>query len=245
MPSLVRVGLGSQLHSMLLDEPAAESIEQTGSEVLTIRAADSEGHRSSAHVLVSRMYAGRGYQTSAVAEAPRERAITLVATDHEIARGTITIAFDGPQHLLADECFPEALAGLRREGLVLCEFTKLAIDGVGRSRRVLASLFHTAFICAREIKGCDRVIVEVNPRHVTFYERMLGFSVLAGERPNPRVSAPAVLLSLDLSLAEREIVNVQRAAREKHFVSRSLYRNCFSHDEAKVIARRLRDRASS
>jgi len=227
---------------MLLDEPGAESIEQAGSRVLTIRAADSEGHRSSARVLVNRMYAGRGYESSAVAEAALDGGITLVATDRDVARGTITIAFDDSHHLLADQCFPEVLAALRRNGLVLCEFIKLAIDGVGRSRRVLASLFHTAFIYAREIKGCDRIVVEVNPRHVSFYKRMLGFSVIAGERPNPRVNAPAVLLSLELSLAERQIENVQTGTPERSSGERSLYRDCFSHHEAAVIIRRLRDR---
>jgi len=231
---------------MLVDEPpAALQASEKTSRVLTIRATDSEGHRSSARVLVDRLYADRGYESSAIAAAPLERGITLVGTDHDVARGTITIAFDDSHHLLADECFPDVLADLRHEGAVLCEFVKLAIDGVGRSRRVLASLFHTAFMYAREIKGCDRVVVEVNPRHVSFYKRMLGFSALTRERPNLRVNAPAVLLSLDLSYAERQIRNVQRAAREAVRIERSLYRDCFSHDEAAVIVRRLRDRTPS
>ena len=247
MTSLARVPFKSDhLQSMLVDEPpAALQASEKTSRVLTIRATDSEGHRSSARVLVDRLYADRGYESSAIAAAPLERGITLVGTDHDVARGTITIAFDDSHHLLADECFPDVLADLRHEGAVLCEFVKLAIDGVGRSRRVLASLFHTAFMYAREIKGCDRVVVEVNPRHVSFYKRMLGFSALTGERPNLRVNAPAVLLSLDLSYAERQIRNVQRAAREAVRIERSLYRDCFSHDEAAVIVRRLRDRTPS
>jgi len=118
--------------------------------LLTIRAADSEGRRSSAHVLVSRMYARRGYDTSPLAE-PQPGRVTLIGEDHDVARGTITIGFNGAQPLLADECFADVLGGLRRQGLVLCEFIKLAIDGVGRSRHVLASLFHSAFLYAHEV----------------------------------------------------------------------------------------------
>jgi len=236
----------NHLHSMLLDEPASgeQSAEPPGLRLLTIRAADSAGHRSSAHVLVNRMYAERGYSSTPLADAPPQGRITLIGTDHEVARGTMTIGFNGSQPLLADECFRDVLDGLRREGFVLCEFIKLAIDGVGRSRRVLASLFHTAFIYAHEIKGCDRIVIEVNPRHVRFYKEMLGFSELAGERLNLRVNAPAVLLSLDLSYAERQILRVRGEAPEKVGTRRSLYRHCFSHEEAVGIVRRLRQRES-
>ncbi|MFS8082414.1 MAG: N-acyl amino acid synthase FeeM domain-containing protein [Ginsengibacter sp.] len=230
---------------MLFDEPASgePSVEQPALRLLTIRAADSDGHRSSAHVLVSRMYAGRGYPSAPLAETQPPGRITLIGTDHDVARGTITIGFNGSDALLADDCFRDILDGLRREGLVVCEFIKLAIDGIGRSRRVLASLFHTAFIYAHQIKGCDRIVIEVNPRHVRFYEEMLGFAVLTAERLNHRVNAPAVLLSLDLSFAERQILKIPGATPQKFKVQRSLYRHGFSHDEAEGIVRRFQRRA--
>jgi hypothetical protein len=213
--------------------------------LFTIRAADSEGHRSTANVLISRMYAGRGYSSTPLAESQPPGRVTLIGTDHEVARGTITIGFGGAQPLLADECFADILAALRLDGLVLCEFIKLAIDGGGRSRRVLASLFHTAFLYAHEIKGCDRIVIEVNPRHVRFYEQMLGFDVLAGARLNHRVNAPAVLMALDLSYAERQIERVRAGLPDGLRPGRSLYRQCFSHDEAAGIVLRLRERTES
>ena len=234
----------NRLHSMLLDAAITDgqSAEQPNQRLLTIRAADSEGHRSSAHVLVSRMYARRGYRTTPPAESQPGR-VTLIGEDHDVARGTITIGFNGAQPLLADEYFADVLDGLRRQGLVLCEFIKLAIDEVGRSRRVLASLFHSAFLYAHEVKRCDRVVIEVNPRHVRFYERMLGFAVLAGERLNHRVNAPAVLMSLDLEYAKRQISRIRSEAPGRVIADRSLYRNSFSQDEAEGILRRLRMRA--
>ena len=45
----------------------------------------------------------------------------------------------------------------------------------------------------------DDFIIEVNPRHESFYLRRLCFARIAGERPCPRVgNAPAVLLRLDM-----------------------------------------------
>jgi len=227
------------LHSMSLEQAvtSAPPAEPPNQRLLTIRAADSDGHRSSAHVLVSRMYARRGYNTAPLA-GPQPGRVTLIGEDHDVARGTITI--NGAQTLLADECFADVLGALRRQGVVLCEFIKLAIDGVGRSRRVLASLFHSAFLYAHEIASCDFVVIEVNPRHVHFYERMLGFAVLAGERLNHRVNAPAVLMSLDLTYAARRISRARSETPEKTNAERSLYRNAFSDDEAEGIVHRLR-----
>lgn len=48
-------------------------------------------------------------------------------------------------------------------------------------------------------------MIEVNPRHVEFYRRMLGFEMFGAERLCNRVNAPAVLLRLDLSYARQQI----------------------------------------
>jgi hypothetical protein len=64
------------------------------------------------------------------------------------------------------------------------------------SKGALGSLFHLAFIYACRINDCDEILVEVNPRHMAFYKRMLGFIQAAPERTRDRVGAPAVLLRL-------------------------------------------------
>jgi hypothetical protein len=227
------------LRLMLLDEVPTTSQQEDRDErrLLTIRAADTEGHRSSAHILVKRMYAWRGYSTPPVPEPGAPSRITLVASDHDVTLGTITVGFDSAQGLLVDELFGESVEKLRVEGATLCEFLKLAVHGAVRSKRVLASLFHTAFIYARQIKYCDRLLIEVNPRHVRFYESMLGFEVLVRERMNGRVNAPAVLMCLDLAYANERIGKAHTGSYD-----RSLYRDCFSRDETAGIANRLRRR---
>jgi hypothetical protein len=229
------------LRSLLLDEPPpAKRVEHEVSRRLyTIRGADSEGHRSSAHILVNRMYAWRGYVSSRGAERVHNpNRITLIASEEESTVGTITIGFDGGDGLLVDDLFRDEAKQLRRDRAVLCEFTKLAIDGAVRSKRVLASLFHVAFIYAHEVKGCDRILIEVNPRHVRYYERMLGFEVRGPERLNARVNAPAVLLSLEMSHARYQI-DIFGGRPELARSERSLYPYFFSPAEEAGIIQRL------
>jgi hypothetical protein len=59
---------------------------------------------------------------------------------------------------------------------------------------VLAGLFHTAYLYAAVVSGFTHTVIEVNPRHVTYYKRALKFEQIGPERMNRRVMAPAVLL---------------------------------------------------
>lgn len=191
------------------------------------------------------MYAQHGYRSTPLESSTNSNRVTLIASDHEVTLGTISIGFDGDDGLLVDELFGDQVARLRTDGVVLCEFIKLAIDGAVRSKRVLASLFHTAFIYAREIKGCRNLLIEVNPRHVRFYESMLGFSVLTQERINRRVDAPAVLMCLDLAHAGQQIGRIHAGPDQTRRSDRSFYRDCFSPDETAGIVRRLRRRSDA
>ena len=91
------------------------------------------------------------------------------------------------------------------QAYVMHWFIKLAIDPGVKSKAVLASLFHVAFIYARDLHGCSDIFIEVNPRHRRFYEAMLDFVVECESRPNPRVDAPAVLLRGNTALGTRRI----------------------------------------
>jgi hypothetical protein len=96
-----------------------------------------------------------------------------------------------------------------------------------------------AYIVAHRIRGFDTLLIEVNPRHVRYYERMLGFKVLTGERLNTSVNAPAVLLATDFSYIMAQVGEFggqpERAANE-----RSLYPFVFSmKEEAGIISRMM------
>ena len=220
-------------------EPVEPLVDAMGQRGFTIRAADSAGERSSASVLINRLYGGRGYRSSPLPDEDDPNRLTLVARDHEEVIGTLTIGFDSDAGLLVDEVFHDEVDALRSAGRHVCEFTKLAMEGVVRSQRVLAAMFHVAFIQAHRVRGCDNLLIEVNPRHTRYYETKLGFHRLGPERLNRRVDAPAVLLSLDLWYAHSQIEKFG-GKPELHAVERSLYPFGFSVSEEAGIVGRLR-----
>lgn len=229
------------LHSMLLDASAANDVPESGvgQRLFKIRAADSWGCRSSASILINRMYATRGYTTHGLPVQDDPNRVTLTACEDDETIGTISVGFDSEAGLNVDGLFQSEVDILRRMGHTVCEFTKLAMDSAVRSKRVLASLFHIAYIVAHRLKGFSHLLIEVNPRHVRYYERMLGFEVMGPERLNLRVNAPAVLLALDFAHAHEQI---SRFGGKPHLASteRSLYPHFFSVAEEAGIVGRLR-----
>jgi hypothetical protein len=184
------------------------------------------------------MYSWRGYTTAATPVAHTANKICLSVFSAEQAIGTLTLGVDSPEGMSAMEMYKPEVDQLRAQGRVLCEMTKLAVDQCVRSRKVLASLFHIAYINARHLNGCTDILIEVNPRHVAFYERMLGFRQFGTERMCTRVNAPAVLLRLETDYVEIQVRKfgglLETAKGEK-----SLYPYFFTPTEETGIAQRL------
>jgi hypothetical protein len=203
-----------------------------------IRMVDSQGHRDAAGLLVRRRYAWRGYRVGD-AERVQPNRLTFSACDLDNVVATISVGLDSDAGLFVDQLYGAEVDKVRSPGRKLCEFTKLAVEASIRSRPVLAALFHIAYIHARCINRCTDLFVEVNPRHVAFYKQMLDFSVCGPERVDPRVGAAAVLLRLDLAVAERRIQELGGRA-DLASTHRSLYPHFFAASEESQITRRLR-----
>lgn len=125
--------------------------------------------------------------------------LTIVAYHGNREVGTLTV---NTQNLLPfQEIFdcPE----IHQEGFKGAELTRLAIDEEFRNQKeILLGLFNIAFAYAKFVRKCSHFVIEVNPRHVKFYEKFLGFVPVAENSNCPRVrGAPAVLLLGDLELA--------------------------------------------
>lgn len=227
------------LHALLPAGSCREAPADSGEVRFRIRLASNEGQRSSASYLISKMYGWRGYAPSSPdATKTASAGITLVASDAERALATISIGFDSARGLVVEQLYPHEIRALREESARLCEFTKLAVDGADRSREVLAMLFHVAYMYARRLNRCTDIVIEVNPRHVRFYERMLGFAPSGPERLCPRVGAPAVLMRLQLQHAEEQIARFG-GGRKSDCTTRTLYPYFFSPEEENGIVGRL------
>ncbi len=200
-----------------------------------IRLATSDDRAESASLLIQKMYSWRGYDAAALQRDPNR--VTLLAFDQDIIVGTLTLGLDSPVGLLVDDLYKPEVDVLRAEGRKVCELTKLAVDESVKSKQVLASLFHIAYIYGHNIHHGTDFVIEVNPRHVQFYKRMLGFNHYGPERHCERVRAPAALLRLELDYAEREI---RRLGGIKNDVvnEKSLYPYFFTkQDELGITAR--------
>lgn len=211
---------------------------EEGERVFRIRSADSYVYRDAANTLLKQRYAWRGYHAVSLPSDQTTNRITLSAAEEDETIGTITVALDGPEGLSAEDAFPEEVRQLRADGLRVCEFTKLAIDPIAGSKRVLAALFHVAYIVAHRLRQYDVLVMEVNPRHVRYYQRMLGARVLGEQRLNRFVNAPAVLLSIPFDYI-REQIQVHGGEGDNAPDERSLYPYAFSQREEQGIIGRL------
>ena len=158
--------------------------------------------------LVERRYGDRGLRVTRERYSSRSQAGDIVcsARDGERIVGTLSVRFDGPGGLHADLLFGQELDDWRSLGFKLCEFGGLAVDTHSREpKRVLAQIFHLGYLHAHRRAGFDRLVIEVNPRHVPFYRRCLSLMPSTEARHNPRVDAPAVLMSVDLASVREQI----------------------------------------
>jgi hypothetical protein len=209
---------------------------ETGeSQVFHIRLANSAGRREAASLLIRKMYDWRGYafEPGALHEPDK---ITLFAETGGVVIGTMSLCLDSHVMLPADENFGAELDALRAAGRRLCEPSRLAIEK-GVAKRVFAALIHISYLYAGKIHGYSDYVIEVNPRHVMFYERMLGFTECAGSRSCSRVGAPAVLLRLPLDYMGEQIRR-WGGRMEQHGDERSFYPYFFPiWDEPGITAR--------
>ena len=192
--------------------------------------------------LIARRYSSRGFHVPRTAADPN--LYTFAAYEQGQLVGTVSMRFDSPAGLMAEQLYPEEIAGLRERNLRMCEFTRLALDELAMSKEVLGSLFHSCYLYAHVVCGLTNAVIEVNPRHVAFYRRVLHFKQLGEQRHNQRVDAPAVLLALDFSVIAAEL--------DRFFANpgwrgetKSFFVHWFSPEDAAGIVGRLhRDHAA-
>jgi hypothetical protein len=212
-----------------------------GQKTIAVRLADSDGQRSLASILVNRMYAWRGYGANHKLSSNRNR-VTFTACADDAVIGTLSLGVDGPDGLAADETFKDELDRFRAiPGASLCELTKFACDPSTKSQPALAALFHVIFIYGTQRYDCTDLFIEVHPRHVRFYDAMLGFQKVGAPRLNPAVTwwpadVPVQLMWLKVSEIRRLI---DAHAGGKSAGGRSLYPHFFSHQEEQGIWARI------
>jgi hypothetical protein len=227
-----------RLKDLCLDQSADPLNVEThvSKQEFKVRLATTEDRRKSAGLLIEKMYSWRGYETDPLSRDSGK--ITLVAHQEDKVAGTVTLGLDGPRGLVVDELYKAEVDKLRVKGRKIAELTRLAVDESTASKSVLAALFHIAFIYAFHIHKYSDFVIEVNPRHVLFYKRMLGFNLIGEEKMCPRVGAPAVLLHLELDYIDKKTAQLGGVLPPPPG-EKSLYPFGFSKEDEIGIAQRL------
>jgi hypothetical protein len=184
--------------------------------------------------LVDRQYSRRGYKSRINADRGPTDRITLLACSANVVFATVTLSFDGCDGLAADALYRSEIDAYRIAGARVCEVTRLAIEPARGCKEVLGALFHVAYVVSRVLRGTSDAFIEVNPRHVSFYERMLHFRRAGECRTCERVDAPAVLLHLTIAYMREQIA---RYGGRRDEARGSLYRYFLSVTEERSLAR--------
>ncbi|WP_428387130.1 N-acyl amino acid synthase FeeM domain-containing protein [Mucisphaera sp.] len=137
-----------------------------------------------------------------VRQAVNEQTLVVLGRIRETAVSTMSVYIDGPQGLPLDTVYRDKLNQLRDEGRTLVELGLFADrrEHLFRSIDAILELMRHCCHYAVNNEAVDAV-VGVNPRHVAFYTRLLGFEVIAEEKSYETVNGfPVMLLHLDWRL---------------------------------------------
>ena len=227
-----------RLKDLCIDQSAEGLEEETRSnrQEFKVRLATNEDRRKAASLLIEKMYSWRGYEAGALGQDPNK--ITLVAYQEDQVVGTLTLGLDSPGGMVVDQLYKSEADQLRAQGRKICDVTKLAVDQDIKSKNVLGALFHLSVIYGRNIHHATDFLIEVNPRHALFYQRMIGFVPFGEEKLCPRVNAPAVLLKLDLAYSNEQVLKYGGLGASAQGV-KSIYPYWFSKEDELGITQRL------
>ena len=194
--------------------------------------------RRETDLLIEKRYAWRGYGKLGSLEAPNQ--LTMNAELFGRVYATLTVNIDSPAGLALDKTYGAEAARLRSPGRKLCEFGRFAVDPSARSKRLIASLFHLLYIYSYRVKGCTDILIEINPRHRDFYEKLLEFHQLGEVKHCARVNAPAMLMHLSCATIEARLKEIGGRWRELPD-EKSIYKFAFTPEEESELIGRLDD----
>jgi len=206
-------------------------------DVFRVRLARPRAVVEDAGSLVQRRYEARGYHVDRSVADPK--LFTFAAYEMGELVGTLGVRLDSEAGLKIDQEYRSEVDELRAGGCRLMELTRLAVAEPATSKEVLSALFHTALLFGHVVRGATHAVIEVNPRHVPFYRRVLFFKPLGPVRHLDRVGAPAVALTLELA---RLRVSVQQFFANPGWREQtgSFFIHWFSPADAEGIVGRLR-----
>lgn len=217
-------------------------VERPSTAGFTIKVANTLEEREAVFALAYKVYLEKGYINSNANEwlvqeydANPETVILIVQDKAKNIAGSVTLVFDGNSKLPTEKIYGEEIQTLQDAGSKLLELSRLVINPDYRnSKEILVLLFNYLAIYSHHVKNYNGIVVQVNPRHKTYYKALLNFEEIGGEKPCPHVkNAPAVLLYLQVKKYQQEILRVSDINSKKE---RSLYSFFIKPEQENLVA---------
>lgn len=145
---------------------------------------------------------------------------TFVAVKDKMIVGTVSLVIDSSGDLPCGSIFTEELNKLRSEERSIAEGTMFACGQMGKEKNSLITvdLLRLIFDWSGTL-GLDDIVVVANPKHVIFWERMIGFERLGEVKDCCHVKgADGVFLRFDLRGVLEGTKELTRTAK-RFFVS--------------------------
>lgn len=174
-------------------------------------------------------------------DACKETVILIVQDSEKNIVGSVTLVFDGDCKLPASKIFNDELKIVKACGHKIVEISRLIIHPDYRnSKEILLLLFNYLEIYCHHGKNYTGVIVQVNPRHKSFYKLLLNFEEIGTEKLSPYLNnAPTNLLFLPTS---KYLSEVKRLANNNNLNKRerSLYAYFLKPEQEMLVAHYLK-----
>jgi hypothetical protein len=157
--------------------------------------------------------------------------------------GSMSVRLDSSRGLAADELYRDELDALRGGGQRLAELVQVSVDMNSVPRRVLAGLFHTAYLFAGTVHAADYCLLVAAARHADFFYASLGFDYVGDERLNRRAGVPMAMLAAHLPTVLEALARI--GGRPGVATGDpTLFPSGFSPEEAAGVVQRLRSLGS-
>ena len=243
-------GLSAAIQSALYvnQKELTPAVKKVPSE-FTIKVANTLEERESVYKLAYQVYLSKGYIKENSNEwlvqsydQNSETVILMVQDKFKNIVGSVTMVFDGASRLPAEKIYSEELNILRRQNEKVVEISRLVISPEYRNlKEVLVLLFNYLFIYSYLVKKYTCLVIEVNPRHTTYYQELLHFRAIGDERPCPNVqSAPAILMYVPLIHGINETKKISQL-KQNEKIDRSLYHYFFKPEQQDLVAHYLKN----
>ena len=154
--------------------------------------------------------------------------------------GTVTVVQDSALGLPMDEIYRDELAHLRRAQRGIAEVSALAIRSECRALGlpILMRLVRMIVVYTAEVARLDDLCIAVNPRHVSFYQKALSFTMFGPLRGYQKVNgAPAVAMHCELAFVRQ--LMTETALRES--VTNDLFGFLFAPENYAELTSAIRD----